>query len=74
MCACVLSGLSRVPTLCKPMACSLLGPSVHGILQAGILEWTAIPFFRGLSDPEIKIGSLALQADSLPSEPPGIIG
>ena len=28
--------------LCGPMDCSLLGSSVHGILQAGILEWVAI--------------------------------
>ena len=31
-------------TLCKPMDCSLPGPSVHGIFQARILEWVAIPF------------------------------
>ena len=30
------------PTLYNPMDCSLLGPSVHGILQARILEWVAI--------------------------------
>ena len=34
------------PTLCDPMDCSLLGFSVHGILQARILEWVAIPFSR----------------------------
>ena len=31
------------------MDCSLPGSSVHGILQARILEWVAIPFFRGSS-------------------------
>ena len=31
------------PTLCKPIDCSLPGSSVHGILQAGILEWVAMP-------------------------------
>ena len=31
------------PTLCDPMDCSLLGSSVHGILQARILEWVAMP-------------------------------
>ena len=36
-------------TLCNPMDCSLPGPSVHGILQARILEWIAIPFSRGSS-------------------------
>ena len=33
-------------TLCDPMDCSLPGSSVHGILQARILECVAIPFFR----------------------------
>ena len=34
------------PTLCDPMDYSLSGPSVHGILQARILEWVAVPFDR----------------------------
>ena len=33
------------------MDCSPLGPSIHGILQARILEWIAIPFSRGSSQP-----------------------
>ena len=37
-------------TLCDPI-CSLPGSSVHGILQARILEWVAIPFSRGSSWP-----------------------
>ena len=32
------------PTLCDPMDCSPPGSSVHGILQARILEWVSIPF------------------------------
>ena len=32
------------PTLSDPMDCSPLGPSVHGIFQAGVLEWGAIAF------------------------------
>ena len=36
---------------CFPMDCSLQGSSVHGILQARILEWVAILFFRGFSKP-----------------------
>ena len=40
--------------------------TVHGILQAGILEWVAFPFYRG----SIKPRSSALQVDSLPAEPP----
>ena len=34
-------------TLCDPIGCSLPGSSVHGILQARILEWVAISYFRG---------------------------
>ena len=37
------------PTLCNPRDDSLPGSSVHGILQARILEWVAIPFSRGSS-------------------------
>ena len=44
---------------------------VHGILQARILEWVAVPFSRGLPNPGIEPRSPALQADSLPAEPPG---
>ena len=39
------------PTLCDPVDCSLPGSSSHGILQAKILEWVAIPFSRGSSRP-----------------------
>ena len=41
---------SRV-RLCKAMDCSPPGSSVHGIPQARILEWVAIPFSRGSSQP-----------------------
>ena len=34
-------------TLCEPMDCNSPGSSVHGIFQARILEWIAIPFSRG---------------------------
>ena len=33
-------------TLCDPMDCSLPGSSVHGIFQARVLEWVAIPFSK----------------------------
>ena len=39
------------PTLCDPVDCSPPGSSVHGILQARILEWVAISFSRGSSWP-----------------------
>ena len=38
-------------TLCDPMDCRSLGSSVHGILQARILEWVAMPSSRGSSWP-----------------------
>ena len=89
-------------TLCDPVDCNLPVSSVHGILQARILEWVAMSFstvrsgcslivarlpvfFSLLSvlnspgvccqsllpNSGIKSGSPPLQADSLPSEPPG---
>ena len=49
----------------------LPGSSVHGILQARILEWVAILFSRGFSWPRDQTCVSHIQADSLPSEPPG---
>ena len=43
--------LQSCPTLCDPMDCSLPGSSIHGSLQARILEWVAVPSSRGLSRP-----------------------
>ena len=66
------------PTLCDPMDCSLPGSSLHWILQARVLEWVSISFSRGssldLPDPGIEPGSPAFQADTLTSEPPGMVG
>ena len=53
------------------MDCSLTGSSVHGILQARILERVAISFSRGSSQPRGRTWVSAFQADTLPSEPPG---
>ena len=39
-------------TLCDPMNCSLSGSSVLGIIQARIMEWVAIFFSRGSSQPK----------------------
>ena len=55
-------------TLCNPMDCSWPGSPVHGVLQARMLEWVAIPFSGDLPNPGVEPGSPALQADSLPSE------
>ena len=73
---CVCLAAQSCATLCDPMDCSLPGSSVHGILQARILERVAMPCSRESSqtqgsNPGIKPKSPALQADSLPSEPPG---
>ena len=56
-------------TLCDLMDCSPADSSVHWILQARILE-LPFPPPGDLPNPGIKHGSPALQADSLPSEPP----
>ena len=54
------------PTLCDPMDYSPPGSSVHGVLQAKILEWVAIPFFQGIfSTQELNRCLLLWQADSL---------
>ena len=53
------------------MGCILPGSSVPGILQARILEWVATPSLGDLPDTGIEPASPALQADSLPFEPPG---
>ena len=42
------------PTLCNPMDCSLPGSSVHGTLQARILEWVAISFSRDEGERRVK--------------------
>ena len=44
------------PTLCDPMDLSLPGSSVHGILQARILEWVAMPSSRGSTQPRDRTG------------------
>ena len=41
---------------CDPMDCSLPGFTVHGLLQARILEWVATPFCRGSPQPRGQIG------------------
>ena len=50
VCVCVLVA-QLCPTLCNPMGYRLLGSSVNRILQARILEWIAISFSRGSSQP-----------------------
>ena len=54
------------PTLCDPM-----DSTVHGILQARMLEWVAFPSPGDLPNSGIELRSPALQADPLPTEQPG---
>ena len=68
---CIFCVAQSFLTLGDPMDHSLPGSSVHGILQARILEWLPFPFPGDLPDSGVESESLALQADSLPSEPPG---
>ena len=58
-------------TICDAVDYSPTGCSVHGILQARILEWVVIPFFRGSSEPRDWTQVSCIKADSLSSEPPG---
>ena len=70
---CVLEAQSR-PVLCDPMDFRLPGSSVHGIFQTRILEWFPFPSPRDLPNPgmePVSPGSPAMQADSVPTGPPG---
>ena len=67
--------LQLYPTLCNLMEDSPPGFSIHGILQARILEWVAVPFSRGSSRPGDRTWvcnvSCIWQVGSLPLVPPG---
>ena len=66
--------LQSSPTLCKPTDCSPPDSSVHGILQARILEWVPISFSKGSSqsrDQNCLLYLLHWQACSLPLAPLG---
>ena len=67
--------LQSCPTLCDPLDCGLPGSSVHGIPQARILEWVAMPSSKGSFQPRDQTSasciSLHWQVGSLPLAPPG---
>ena len=63
-----VKSLHFCPTLCDTMDCSPPGSSAHGILQARILEWVAIPFSRGSFWPR---GGTPLSASPSPALPGG---
>ena len=69
---CVLKSLQLWSALSNPMDCS--PPLSMGILQLRILEWVAMPSFRGSSQPRDQTHIshlLPWQAGSLPLVPPG---
>ena len=65
--------LQSCPALYDPIDCSPSGSSVHGVLQARILEWVAIPSSRGSSQPRdwihVSYRLLHWQVGSLPVQP-----
>ena len=76
---CCAKSLQLCLTLCDPMDHNLPVSSVHGILQAWILEWVAIPSSRGSSGSKVRvhvsyvscIGSRFFTSGTLPLVPPG---
>ena len=68
---CVARSLQSYLTLCNPMDCSSPGSSVHGILQARILEWVAISSSRGSSQPKDWTCISCNAGWFLTAEPPG---
>ena len=61
---------NKVSQLC-PTLWDPTDHTVNGILQARIMEWVAIPFSRGSSQPRDQTQVSQFQADSLPAEPQG---
>ena len=55
-------------TLCDPVDCSLPDSSVHGLLQARILEWAAIPFSTESAQPRDQTQISPLIKPRLPAE------
>ena len=69
MCTC--QSLSRVRLFVTPWIVARQAPLSLGILQARRLEWVAMPFSRGSSQPRDRTQVSCMQAGSLPSEPQG---
>ena len=71
LCFCCCLFAKTCPTLCNPMDCSPSVSSVHGISQARILEWVAISFSRGSSQPRGQTHVSCLAGRFFTTEPPG---
>ena len=67
---CCAESLQSCLTLCDPMDCRLPGSSIHGILQARILEWVAMPFCRGSSCPRYQTLVSCITGVFFTTEPP----
>ena len=59
------------PTLCDPMDCSPPGSSVHGTSQARLLEWVAISFSSGSSQPRNRTHISCIAGGFFTARPPG---
>ena len=70
LCAVCAKSLRSCLTLYDPKGFSPPAPSVHGILQAGKLEWVATPSSRGSFQP-LSLCLLNWKVGSLPLVPPG---
>ena len=68
---CCAQSLSRVRLLATPWTVACQAPLSMGILQARILEWVAMAFPRGSSQPRGQTQVSHIAGDSLSSEPPG---
>ena len=69
--AAAAQSLQSCPTLCDPMDFSPAGSSVHGISQARVLEWVAIYFSRGSSQPRDPTQVSCIAGRFFTAEPPG---
>ena len=71
---CYMLSHSVVPDSCDPMDSSLPGSSVHGFLQARILEWVAISFSGGSSLPRDQTCIIGEQREETGNHEPGLCG
>ena len=67
MCMCAQS----CPTLCDSMDCGGPGSSVHGFLQARILEWVPLPLPEDLPDPRMEPETPTMAGGFFTTEPLG---